>query len=237
MIGSWCLWLALVVVGRWSFVLEFANVSVDQLRIEIDQVGKSYGGHRVLAGVSAELRRGDALVVTGRNGAGKSTLLRIIAGLMRPSIGSVQFWLDERLLDAQQRRQYLGFVGPDIQLYRELSAYEHLVFVARLHAVALDRDAMEHALGEVGLQGCGDEAVGGFSSGMRQRLRYALALVHQPPVLILDEPTTNLDRGGIAIVDAIVGSAREHGIVIVATNEPRDLAYGTLELALDAVAV
>lgn len=216
-------------------MLEFLNVSVDQIRIEIDQVGKSYGAHRVLASVSAELRFGDTLVVTGRNGAGKSTFLRIVAGLIRPSVGSVQFWIGDTLLDVQGRQRHLGFVGPDVQLYRELTAYEHLAFVARLHAVALDNLAMEHALVHVGLDGRGSEAVGGFSSGMRQRLRYALALVHQPAVLILDEPTTNLDLSGIAIVDEIVGSARQRGIVIVATNEPRDLAYGTLELALDAV--
>ncbi len=211
-------------------------MSSDQLRVEIDQVGKAYGTHRVLASVSAELQHGDTLVVTGRNGAGKSTLLRIIAGLIRPSVGSVHFWYGANRLDAQGRRRNLGFVGPDIQLYRELTANEHLAFVARLHALPLDSAAMDRALEQVGLDGRGDEAVGGFSSGMRQRLRYALALVHQPALLILDEPTTNLDVHGIAIVDEIVRSARERGIVIVATNEPRDLAYGTLELALDRTA-
>jgi heme exporter protein A len=215
------------------FVLHCLLVSGEQIRIEINQVGKAYGTHRVLGSVSAELQHGDALVVTGRNGAGKSTLLRIIAGLVRPSTGQVRYRLGDRTLDTQARRQHLGFVGPDVQVYRDLTAYEHLAFVARLHALLLDRAAMDQALGAVGLAGRGDLAVGGFSSGMRQRLRYALALLHQPPVLILDEPTTNLDAQGIAIVDDIVGAARERGIVILATNEQRDLHYGTLELALD----
>lgn len=215
-------------------MLNCTLVSGEALHIEIDQVGKVYGAHRVLRSVSAELRHGDSLLVTGRNGAGKSTLLRIIAGLVQPSAGQVHFWLGDRTLDAQGRRQHLGFVGPDVQVYRELTAYEHMLFVARLHALPLDHAAMDRALDGVGLAGRGDQAVGGFSSGMRQRLRFALALLHQPSVLILDEPTTNLDMEGIAIVDGIVASARERGIVIVATNDQRDLLYGTLELALDA---
>ena len=92
------------------------------------------------------------------------------------------------------------------------------------------------ALEQVGLGGRDDERIGGFSSGMQQRLRYALALLHRPHLLLLDEPTTNLDAPGIALVEQVIKDAATRGIVVLATNDPRDVQYGDLVLALDEVA-
>lgn len=214
-------------------MIECCHVSDDRIRLQIDHVGKTYGTRHVLQSVCADLKSGETLVVTGRNGAGKSTLLRIIAGLLRPSQGQVQIWADGNLVHEAARRQVLGFVGADVHLYRELTAREHLRLLGRLRSLPMGPAQSTSALEQVGLAGREDEMVGGFSSGMQQRLRYALALIHRPRLLLLDEPTTNLDAAGIAVVDRIVKDAASDGIVILATNDLRDLQYGEYVLALD----
>ena len=214
-------------------MLKCLYVSAERIRLQIDSVSKTYGSRQVLRSVSADLTCGDTLVVTGRNGAGKSTLLRIIAGLLRPSQGTVNLWMHGVPVKAAERRHVIGFVGADVHFYRELTAREHLRLVARLRGLAMDAAAGSTVLEAVGLGGREDEPVGGYSSGMLQRLRYALALVHRPGVLILDEPMTNLDEAGIALVGEIVERAACEGIVVIATNDPRDLRYGELVLPLD----
>ena len=134
-------------------MLEYRDVSADPIRLQIDGVSKTYGSRRVLRRVSAELAGGETLLVTGRNGAGKSTLLRIIAGLLRPSVGAVRFWSGDRPVPDEQRRRQFGFVGPEIRLYRELTASEHLRFVARLRGLPDDRAGEAASLELVGLAG------------------------------------------------------------------------------------
>lgn len=203
------------------------------LRVVVDRVGKQYGPRRVLHNLAAELGPGEVLLVTGRNGSGKSTLLRLLAGLQRPSTGTLRYEADGVAFAPSRAQHLLGLVGADVQLYRELTAAEHLHFIAQLRGLPLTAAGCAQCLAEVGLVGRGGERVAGFSSGMLQRLRYALALLHCPPVLLLDEPTTNLDAAGIALVDDIVARQRNAGIVIIATNEQRDLRYGDLVLTLD----
>ena len=214
-------------------LLECRAVTADRVRLQIDRVSKTYGSRRVLRPVSAELRCSDTLLVTGHNGVGKSTLLRIISGLLRQSEGAVQYWQDGVALDAATRRRAFGFVGPDLRLYRELTAREHLEFVGRLRGLPRHSVHIETALEMVGLGGRADLAVSAFSSGMVQRLRYALALMPAPRVLVLDEPTTNLDDEGVKMVGRIVEMVARDGIVVIATNDPRDQRYGELVLALD----
>ncbi len=219
---------------REGFLLEYVKVSADRIRLQIDRVSKTYGSRQVLRSVSADLAGGDTLVVTGRNGAGKSTLLRIVAGLLRPSQGAVHFWRRGVQITPEERQQVLGFSGPDVHLYRELSAREHIRLVARLRGLEKSVEDEEALLARFGLEGRGDETLSTFSSGMLQRLRLGLALIHGPEVLLLDEPTTNLDMAGVALLGGIVREAAESGVVIIATNDPRDVEYGDLLLCLDA---
>ena len=220
---------------REGFLLEYVKVSADRIRLEIDRVSKTYGSRQVLRSVSADLAGGDTLVVTGRNGAGKSTLLRIVAGLLRPSQGQVRYWRQGAPILPEERQQVIGFAGPDIHLYRELSAHEHIRLLARLRDLT-HGDADEAALlAQVGLEGRGNEPLSTFSSGMLQRLRLALALMHQPEVLLLDEPTTNLDEAGVVLLGELVKETARDGIVIIATNDPRDIEYGELVLRLDGI--
>ena len=214
-------------------MLEYPHVSADPIRLQIDRVSKTYGSRQVLRSVSADLVCGDRLVVTGRNGAGKSTLLRIIAGLLRPTQGAVHFWRGDVPISGEARRHACGFVGPDVRLYRELTAREHLRFVTQVRGLPEDSSVCAALLELVGLAGREDEPVGDYSTGMRQRLQYALAVLHRPQVLLLDEPATNLDEAGIAVVDHIVEQVTCSGIVVIATNDARDMRYGNLVLPLD----
>lgn len=207
--------------------------AADQIRLELDNIGKTYGRRRVLHNIYAELQTKDSLVVMGSNGIGKSTLLKIIAGLLRPSQGTVRFWVGGVSVGRDHRRDLIGFVGPDVYLYRELTAREHVLFIAQLRGLPVDDAQAAKILARIGLAGREDESVGSFSSGMLQRLRYALALIHRPAILLLDEPTTNLDAAGIALVDDIVAETAQRGIVIVATNDPREMRYGDMVLSLD----
>ena len=177
------------------------------------------------------------MIVSGANGSGKSTLLRVIAGLLAPTSGTAVVTVDSLEFSAAAARRHVGYVAPDLVLYAELTGAENLFFFAELHGLSLSRDDVRERLARVGLQGRGRDLAGGYSSGMRQRLKYAFALLHDPPILVLDEPTANLDLDGIAIVEQVVKAQHNRlggGLAVVATNEPRELEWSGLRLHLEA---
>lgn len=199
-------------------------------RLEFRQVKRRFGRLAVLPGVSGSVAAGGALVVRGRNGSGKSTLLRCLAGLLAPDAGEIRLVEAGRELDAAGRRRRVGYVAPDLALYDELSVVENLEFFARLRGVPTARAA---ELAERLWLPPGRSA-GVLSSGMRQRLRWAWALLDRPRLLLLDEPFQNLDAEGEA---ALRGVLAEHltagGLAVVATPIPLDLPGGADELVLD----
>lgn len=208
------------------------------LSIRLENVGHRFGTRRVFRGVGFEVAAGQVCTVTGPNGSGKSTLLRIIAGLLAASEGTVSVTVRGEAQLPEARRRDLGYVSPDLTLYRELTAAENLQFFARLRGLTLTRDDLIDRLTQVGLRGRGRDLVGTYSSGMRQRLKYSFALLAQPSILILDEPTANLDVSGMAIVESIVAAQRSRpggGLTILATNEPRELEWGDVTVRVDAV--
>jgi heme exporter protein A len=204
----------------------------DNLRLELTDIAASYGARRVLAGLTLTLRAGETLVVAGANGSGKSTLLRLICGLQRPTAGQIVYVAGERRAGPREARDLVGWVAPDLQLYRELTALENLEFFAQVRGLRRARPELEALLDGVGLGGRGDDMLAAYSSGMAQRLRYAYALLHRPPVLLLDEPTVTLDERGAALVEQLVATQRERGITIIATNDPRELRFGDYVLRL-----
>jgi heme exporter protein A len=202
------------------------------VRLELHQVGKRYGRLRVFRGVEAEVSSGEVLIVAGHNGSGKSTLLRIIAGLVRPTNGQVHVLEDGRQLSFEERRRCIGLVAVDVALYGELTAHENLSFFARVRGLRIAPSAGDALLEEVGLAGRGDDLVQTYSSGMRQRLKYACSLLHEPPLLLLDEPGSNLDEAGTAMVQRLIDRQRARGLVVLATNDPREVTYGDAVLRL-----
>lgn len=203
-------------------------------QIEIRRVGKEYNERPVLRDISAKVTAPGAWTILGPNGSGKSTLLKIIAGLLTPTEGEVVYLHNGTRLNAQQRRQAVGMVAPDIALYRPLTALENLRFFARARDVqARDSDLLELLEG-VHLRSRAHDPVATFSTGMVQRLKVLTALVHRPPVLLLDEPGSNLDAAGMDFIRHAVRVQAEHGIVIVATNDTRELDYGEPLIQLGA---
>ena len=202
------------------------------VELRLEGVSKAFGARPVLRGVCAEVRDGEALVVTGRNGSGKSTLLSIISGLLRPDRGSVRLLHGREEVTQDDRRRLLGLVAPDLTLYPELTALENLQFFARVRGLPWNRAGAEALLARVGLEGRGDDLVGSFSSGMRVRLKYAAALQPEPRFLLLDEPTAMLDESGVRIVDGIIAEQRARGVLVLATNDPDEERHGDLFLRL-----
>lgn len=203
------------------------------VRLQVQKVLKRYGRLRVFRDLEAEVRSGQVLVLAGRNGSGKSTLLRIIAGLARPTRGRVVFYQDDRALGNEERRRLIGLVALDVAIYGELTAWENLSFFARVRGLRLAPEEGAQLLSEVGLGGRGDDLAQTYSSGMRQRLKYACGLLHRPPFLLLDEPGAGLDEAGRTMVERLIAQQRERGLVVLATNEPREVAYGDIVLHLE----
>ncbi|UGS39242.1 heme ABC exporter ATP-binding protein CcmA [Capillimicrobium parvum] len=175
--------------------------------IELDGVGRSYGERAALAGVSLTLEAGRTLVIFGPNGAGKSTLLRVLATLLRPTAGTVRV-LGEPLPDqAWAVRGRIGLLGHDPLLYRQLSARENLRYHARLHSVPETRVA--EMLDAIGLARRADEPVALLSRGMVQRVAVARAVLHDPDLLLLDEPRANLDPAAAELLEPLLRGTSE----------------------------
>jgi heme exporter protein A len=155
-----------------------------------------------------------------------------MCGLQRPSAGHIAYLADGRSYRPEQARDLVGWVAPDLQLYRELTALENLEFFARVRGLRPTRAEMEALLEEIGLGGRGNDLLATYSSGMTQRLRYAYALLHHPPILLLDEPTVTLDERGAALFERVVAAQRERGITVIATNDPREIRFGDYVLRL-----
>jgi len=203
-------------------------------QIELRRVGKVFNDRPVLRGISASVCSPGAWTILGPNGSGKSTLLRIIAGLLTPTDGEVLYLRNGERLNAQQRRQAVGMVAPDIALYRPLTALENLRFLARARGMHLRSPQLLELLEQVQLRQRAHDPVATFSTGMVQRLKLLTALVHRPPVLLLDEPGSNLDEAGMEFIRLIVREQAKHGIVIVATNDTREMDYGEPLIRLGA---
>jgi heme exporter protein A len=202
------------------------------VHLRLEGVSKRFGRRRVFEGLTVEVCHGEVLVVTGANGSGKSTLLQVIAGLLRPTRGRVVTTLDGKTLAEADRREWLGVVSPDLTLYPELTALENLRFFERVRGRDPREKELDALLERVGLRGRGGDRVGTFSSGMRQRLKYAFALSHTPHLLLLDEPTANLDVAGVSMVEQVIAEQRGRGVLVLATNEPQEARHGDRSLAL-----
>ena len=203
--------------------------------IELRDLRRDYGERTVLDGVGFELAAGASLVVVGPNGAGKTTLLRILATLLRPSGGEVRV-LGARLPEeAWKVRGRIGFLGHAPLLYRGLSGRENLRFHARLHGMRGEaaEDRIESLLIAIGMERRADERVAELSAGMRQRLATCRAVLHEPELLLLDEPDSNLDEAGRELARELAGPGEGRARVVVTHDPERFLAEADRVLRLE----
>lgn len=192
------------------------------MRLFAENLGKLYGQRWVFTELNFEIKSGFCLGVNGPNGSGKSTLLRILNGLSTPTAGKLAIENDNGVQWPVFPQQLIGTATNDFQLYDELTAEENLIFFSGLRDVSVGQDKL---LERVGLRNVGRQRVAEFSSGMKQRLKLAFALVSTPPILILDEPGISLDASGRQLVSDIVIQGKRNGIVIVASNDDRELVH------------
>jgi heme exporter protein A len=198
--------------------------------IELEGLGRNYGERAALSDVSLSLPAGQTLVVFGPNGAGKTTLLRVLATLLRPHSGAVAV-LDGRLpQEAWRVRGRVGLLAHEPLLYRELTPRENLRFHARLHGVADNR--VEEQLGAVAMTERADEPLKTLSRGMVQRVAVARATLHDPELLLLDEPYANLDPAVIELVEPLIGAESGCTRVVTSHDPGRGLAEADLVLGL-----
>lgn len=202
-------------------------------QVKIHNLSKAYRQRLLFRDLSIVIPSRSVFVVQGRNGTGKTTFLRIICGLVPASSGQVEIIVNGKVLTIEERRSHLGLVAPDLEVYGELTALENLEFFAGVRGIPFSLTQARQWLDYVGLAGRGLDMVHTYSSGMKQRLKFACALLHEPAILVLDEPSSNLDEDGVKLVEAIIARQRERGIVIMATNDPREVSYGDQTLSLD----
>jgi len=169
----------------------------------------------VLRGIDLDVERGGFAVVTGPNGSGKTTLLRLVVGLIAPTRGE---------LTVEAERSQLGFLAHEPLVYRELTGSENLLLFARLYRVAEPRERVGMLLERFGLWDARNERVASYSRGMQQRLALCRVFLHDPSVLVLDEPFSALDSDGVALLDRELRERRGRATFLVSTHEPERLA-------------
>ncbi len=180
--------------------------------LKANQLSHRFGARIVLKNLDFRVEPGACVAVVGRNGAGKSTLLRLVAGLLEPSRGAVDW-------NGGKTRPFCALAAPDAPLYRELTCLENLKFFAQTRDDAALRAHLE--AWDLGVRGA--DIVGDLSSGLRVRLQLAVAAWFQRPILLLDEPSANLDGDGRDLVKKLVASQKMRGVTLLATNDSRDL--------------
>lgn len=189
------------------------------LEIEVRDLTKVFGRHHALRGVNLELAEGDFLTVVGPNGAGKTTLIRCLAGLSKPSSGTVLLAGEELSSGGPRLRRHIGFVSHQTLLYDDLTAAENLHFYGRLYDVPHLENRTREIVAHVGLKHRLHDPVRTFSRGMRQRLSIARALVHEPSVMLLDEPYAGLDEQATDMLQDLLREMSEgEQTVIMATH-------------------
>ncbi len=193
-------------------------------------LGKAFGRRWLFRHLSFTVPQGTGLVILGPNGSGKTTLLRLLCGLMQLTEGQVVWKCEEIELSPVKARPLLGAVLPDCEPYEELTAEENLKLVANLRGVPAEN--VGEWLERVGLTNAKNQLVREFSSGMKLRLKMAMALVHEPMALLLDEPTAMLDEQGRQLVAELIAEQKRRGIVVIATNDERDVGYGEQQVIL-----
>ncbi len=205
------------------------------ITIRADKLTKRYAGRYVFRDLSCTIEPGSITAIVGPNGSGKSTLLKILANVLTPTSGSCEWLGQGKVITSDHPERLRGFVAPYLELYDDLTAVEHVQFVGTMKGIHVSD---EEACFELTKFGLANEAISEkkllrfFSSGMKQRVRFAMASIGSPRLLFLDEPTSNLDQMGIAMLFGYLGS-RTDATIVLATNEPREREIADHLITLD----
>ncbi len=194
-------------------------------KISANKLAKSFDGRNFLfKDITFTIANGESLVVTGINGSGKSTLLKIIAGVVTPSKGEVIYMSGNDKIENSNWHEHICFVSPYLNLYEEFTPLEHLKIFAEIQGIKYDEEFAKTNLEKVGIYKARKREIKKFSSGMKQRMKFALALQRPGQLFFMDEPTSNLDKEGIETVESIFENHISNGgAVLIASNEDREI--------------
>jgi heme exporter protein A len=192
--------------------------------LEAENIRKTFGHFIALAGVSLKIKRGEFVALFGRNGAGKTTFLKVAATLVRPTEGTIRIEGFEIRDEPEEARRRIGFLSHNTYLYRDLNCIENLRFFARLYSITDPEPRIAALLDRVGLRRRAREPIRGFSRGLHQRLGIARVMLHDPAVIILDEPYTGLDANAVETLNQMLDEASAAGKTIIVTTH--DLEHG-----------
>ena len=200
--------------------------------LSAEQIAKKFGRRLIFKDLDFEFLENGIYGITGINGSGKSTLIKIIAGIISPSSGKIIHKSDDKIIEPEKLHNYIGFVAPYLIMYEEFSAWENLSHISKIRDVEFNKDLFKSLLDDFLLLSRKDDMVKTYSSGMKQRLKFIFALMHSPKILLLDEPTSNLDDAGKEAVYRIIRREGENKIVIIASNENSDLDLCSAKIKL-----
>lgn len=194
------------------------------IEIKCESLYKKYSGRTIFKNLSFNISTSQSLTITGSNGSGKSTLIKVIANLINTSGGKITVSSDNTEIPKDKWFQKTGLLSPYLNLYDELTGFENLDFFYRLKSSGRDylKDRIELSLRKVNLYEKRNELLKNYSSGMKQKLKLAFAVLNEPEILLLDEPRSNLDKAGIDMIYEISDEQKKKGILIIATNDEDD---------------
>lgn len=198
---------------------------MNKIQLKTDKIGKTFDDREwIFKNIDIELCNKESIAITGRNGSGKSTLLKTLSGIIAPTIGEIDFKYNDNIVSKDNLNNYFGFVSPYLTLYEEFSAEEHIDLFLKLKGLKLQPTRAKELLALFNLEKTGKKFISKFSSGMKQRVKYILAMITNPEILFLDEPFTNLDEIGIRIVENVISQhLSEGGSLIIASNDEREI--------------
>ncbi len=191
--------------------------------LTLQNVTKIFGRRLVFKDINFELSSGTVYGISGRNGSGKSTLAKIIAGIISPTSGKIIHQFNGTEIKSEQLHDYIGFVSPYLFLYDEFSADENLYHFAKIRDAKINKQRTDELFELFSLNDRRNDLLKGYSSGMKQRMKFIFALQHSPKIILLDEPTSNLDNAGKEAVYNLVREEAENNLIIIASNEESDL--------------
>jgi heme exporter protein A len=189
-----------------------------------ENITKTFGRRIVFKDLHFSFSERGIWGIAGPNGSGKSTLVKIIAGIISPTKGKINHKINEKKIESEVLHDFIGFVSPYLVLYDEFSAEENLLYFAKIRGISYNKTKVDSLLNEFLLYDRRNDLLKDYSSGMKQRMKFIFALMHSPQVLILDEPTSNLDAAGKDTVYKIINEESTSSIVIIASNEENDLS-------------
>ena len=190
--------------------------------LESENIRKTFGHFTALAGVSLNVKRGEFLALFGRNGAGKTTFLKIAATLVRATDGKLRIEGFDIREEPEQARRHIGFLSHNTYLYRDLDSVENLRFFGRLYGMPDSEDRINALLDRVGLRRRASDPIRSFSRGLHQRLGIARVLLHDPSLILLDEPYTGLDANAVETLNAMLDEAVNAGKTVILTTHDLD---------------